>query len=317
MKILLFGKNGQLGRELQRVLGQLGSMISFGRMDIDFRDLARLTRCVLDEQPDIIVNAAAYTLVDAAESADGGKIASAINTDAVGVIAAAAKTVGALFIHYSTDYVFDGNKEDSAYLEEDQANPINVYGRTKSAGENLIRDVSGEHIIIRSSWLYSLYRNTFPLIILEKALSGHDIDVVVDSVGAPTSVRLLADVTLLAIYRSVTDASFRRNIVGTYHVAACGSVSWYEYARTVLVIAKQNGLPVLTTAESIRPIVRAFSHRAAMRPKSSLLDSGKIENVLGIKMAPWSQDVALLVSDISRGYALSAYAAPSFDELRR
>lgn len=297
MKILLFGKDGQVGWELQRSLAPLGEIVACGRRNIDLADLDGIRRLIRQQQPDFIVNAAAYTAVDKAENEP--EVANTINRDAPGAMAEEAAKHGAWLIHYSTDYVFDGEKK-SPYTETDAANPLNVYGVTKLAGEEMIRSSKCSHLIFRSSWVFSEFGANFPLAILHRAKERDRLDVVDDCIGAPTCAAFMADVTALAIYRLFHDAETARTASGTYHLTAAGETSWYEYAKFLVGCAKSKGVSVLATEKTIFPINSTKYPMSARRPKNSRLDCSKLTSHFGVTLPRWEARVERLITKLIR-----------------
>ncbi|HQR61276.1 MAG TPA: dTDP-4-dehydrorhamnose reductase [Methylophilaceae bacterium] len=300
MNILLLGKNGQVGWELQRSLSPLGQLLAVGRHEVDFYNIDDLRRCVQHYQPKIIVNAAAYTAVDKAESEP--EKAYRINAEAVSALAEESDRLGAWLVHYSTDYVFDGNKA-GAYLESDAAHPLSIYGQSKLAGENAIRNVGCKHLVFRSSWVYSVYGANFPLAILRRALEMERIDVVADSIGAPTSAHLIADVTALVLHQLVQE-KFPDEISGTYHLTATGETSWYEYAQFIVRLARKRGLPVKVAANRVFPMSIDSYQAAARRPKNSRLDVDKIREQFYISFPDLKIHFSRFIEEISKARPL-------------
>jgi len=296
MKILLVGKDGQVGWELQRALSPLGELISLGRQDVDLTDLDAVRSCVRQHRPTFIVNAAAYTAVDKAEIET--EKARLVNELAVRVLAEEALQLDCWFIHYSTDYVFDG-KKTTAYFEADEALPLSVYGRTKLDGENAIRDSGCKHLIFRSSWVYSVHGVNFPLAILRRAIERDQIDVVSDSVGAPTSASLIADITSQALYRLNWDSSLKNSASGTYHLVASGKTTWYEYAKFLVGMAKKKGLPVKAVSNKIFPVRSEAYKTSAKRPKNSQLDNKKLCHQFGLVMPKWETHVERFINELT------------------
>ena len=295
MKILLLGKDGQIGWELQRSLSTLGDLVPLGRKEADLMHLDGLRRCLQHHQPNVIVNAAAYTAVDKAESEP--EKAKLINVDAVKLLADEAAKLGAWLVHYSTDYIFDGTKS-SAYIESDEASPLSIYGQTKLAGEQAVRLSECKHLIFRSSWVYSVHGVNFPLAILRRALEREQIDVVSDSFGAPTSASLVADITALILYRVSCDYLTAKTVMGTYHLVASGITSWYEYAEFLVGHAKMKGLPVKVAPNKIFPISSDTYKAAARRPKNSQLDNSKLQNQFGLVLPNWKDPIERFVTEI-------------------
>ena len=272
MRILLTGGNGQVGWELRKTLAPLGEILAPGRTELDLRDAARLREAVRAANADVIVNAAAYTAVDRAESERDA--AFAVNAAAPGVLAEEAKKSGALLVHYSTDYVFDGEKP-APYLEEDAPNPINVYGASKLAGERAIAASGCRHLILRTSWVYGPRGGNFMLTMLRLARERPELRVVDDQVGAPTSS--------LAIARATAQV-LRPGAHGTYHLSAAGHTSWCGFARAIL---KRAGIATPVTA-----IRTADYPTPAKRPRNSRLDCARLRADFGISLAPWEEQLA-------------------------
>ncbi len=264
MKLLLLGPNGQVGWELQRSLAPLGRVLSADRaagssLAGDLEQIDALCDGVRRERPDVIVNAAAYTAVDMAEQEI--ERARLINATAPGALAEAAAATGAWLVHYSTDYVFDGSG-NSAWREEDQPGPLNAYGRTKLEGEQLIQASGCRHLIFRTSWVYASRGRNFLRTMLRLAAEGERLNVVDDQHGAPTAAELIADVTAHAV-RAVAP---NPKLGGTYHLAAAGTASWYEYAQLAIRLARRVGHPVRIADEAIAPCRAADFPTTAQRP---------------------------------------------------
>jgi dTDP-4-dehydrorhamnose reductase len=296
MKILLLGKDGQVGWELQRALLPLGELLSLGRQDVDLTDLDAIRSCVRLQRPTIIVNAAGYTAVDKAEI-EAVK-ARSVNELAVRVLAEEALQLDCWLIHYSTDYVFDG-KKTTAYDENDEALPLSVYGETKLDGENAIINSGCKYLILRSSWVYSIRGANFPLAILRRAIERDQIDVVSDSVGAPTSASLIADITAHVLYRLTWDSLLKNSVSGTYHLAASGKTSWYEYANFLVGLAKKNGLPVRVAANKIFPVSSESYKTAAKRPQNSQLNTKKLCDKFGLVIPEWEVHVERFINELA------------------
>jgi dTDP-4-dehydrorhamnose reductase len=276
VRILLTGRNGQVGWELARTLTFLGEVVAFDRASLDLAVPDRIASAVRAVQPEVVINAAAYTSVDRAESEPDR--AYAVNATAVGILADEAKRAGALFIHYSTDYVFDGNKADP-YVEEDEPHPLNAYGRSKLAGELAIRSVDGPHLVLRTSWVYAARGRNFLLTIRRLLREKNELRVVADQIGAPTSASMLADVTaeLLQRYGVAVLGDAR----GIYHVTASGFTSWHGFA-TEIARLEQLGTPV-----RIVPVASTEYPSAARRPANSRLSTGKLFRRFGIALPSW------------------------------
>ncbi|MFB3100400.1 MAG: dTDP-4-dehydrorhamnose reductase, partial [Gammaproteobacteria bacterium] len=269
MKILLFGKEGQVGWELQRSLSPLGQLLAVGRQEVDMEDLDGVRHCVHQNKPDIIVNAAAYTAVDKAESEPAK--AHRVNAEVVGVLADEARRQKAWLVHFSTDYVFDGEKS-SPYEEDDPTCPLSVYGKSKLESEQLIRKNHTKHLIFRSSWVYALRGHNFVKTMLRLAREKDELKIVDDQHGAPTSAELIADVTALAIYR-ISRVSDEENFAGIYHLVAGGETSWHGFAQYVLELAQAMGVELKTRAEEVQSIPTSAYPLPARRPRNSRLNT--------------------------------------------
>lgn len=286
MKILLLGKDGQVGQELRRALAPLGHLVAFGRDTADLRDTDGLSATLSAHQPDAIVNAAAYTAVDKAETERHE--ADLVNSLAVSTLASYAKAVNALLVHYSTDYVFDGAAR-RPYVETDAPNPLNAYGATKLAGERAIRDVDCDALIFRTSWVYSEHGQNFLKTILRLGQTRESLEVVADQHGAPTSAALVADTTALAIRRHLGG----RLPGGTYHLAASGSTSWHGFAQYIVAAAAARGATLALAPERIRAISTRDYPAAAERPLNSRLDTALLSRALGLQLPTWTAHVNL------------------------
>ncbi|WP_017653185.1 dTDP-4-dehydrorhamnose reductase [Fortiea contorta] len=291
MKILLTGVTGQVGWELQRTLMTVGEVIAVKRHQMDLAEPDTIFSIIAEIKPNLIINAAAYTAVDRAESEP--ELAMLINGVAVGAIAQAAARVGAAMIHYSTDYVFNGAKA-TAYTELDQPNPQNIYGKTKLAGEQAIISVGVPYLILRTSWVYGLRGKNFLLTMLKLAQEREEIRVVDDQIGAPTWSRMIAEITAQILFQSpqnVTD--FIANKSGIYHLTASGQTSWYEFAKAILVddiksSRKLQRLLAITTAEY---------PTAASRPANSLLENKKLSHTFGLFLPDWEKILDLVITN--------------------
>ena len=277
MRILLTGKNGQVGSALLRTLAPLGELVAFDRTGLDLAVPDQIVSVVRSVRPDVLVNAAAYTAVDGAESEPDA--AQAINAAAVEVLAEEAKRAGALLVHYSTDYVFDGTKE-VPYVEEDQANPLNVYGRSKLAGEQAISCIGGQYLILRTSWVYAGRGRNFLLTIRRLLKEKDELRVVSDQIGAPTSAAALADATAELVKR---DPMVAHNAGGTYNVTAAGRTSWHGFAAE---IARLEGAP---REIRIVPVLSSEYPLPARRPKNSRLSNEKLFRRFGVTLPSWQE----------------------------
>lgn len=281
-KVLLLGKNGQVGWELHRTLCPLGEIVATDRRDLDITDFDRLRETVGSLKPQVIVNATAYTAVDKAE--DEPELALRINGEAPGVLAEEAKRCGALLVHYSTDYVFDGTK-NGPYTEEDTPNPLNVYGRTKLAGEEAIRSVEGNHLIFRTSWVYGERGHNFYLTILRLAREKEEIRVVDDQIGAPTWCRTIAENTAFILAQGVNREegyhAYYEARRGLYHMTAAGQTSWYEFAKCIAETVP----PEERKLRRIVPIKTSEYGYKARRPLNSVMENGKIKKAFYVRQA--------------------------------
>lgn len=295
MKILLLGKNGQVGWELQRSLSVLGELVALDRHSPDLcGDLANLqglAQTVQAMRPGVIVNAAAHTAVDKAESEP--ELARLVNAAAPGVLAQEAQKLGAWLVHYSTDYVFDGSGT-RPWTEADDPAPLNVYGRTKLEGEQLIQAACPRHLIFRTSWVYGARGGNFAKTMLRLAQERERLTVIDDQIGAPTGADLLADVTAHAIRKVLQ----RPQDAGLYHLAADGETSWHGYAKYVIatVQAAQSAIKIISTGVDAIP-TSAFP-TPARRPLNSRLDTAKLQAAFGLSLPPWQRGVARMVTEI-------------------
>lgn len=295
-RILLLGANGQVGWELRRSLAPLGELIACDRQQCDLSDLQQLAERVRTEKPDIIVNAAAHTAVDKAES-DAAN-ARRVNAEAVAVLAAAAHDLDALLVHYSTDYVFDGS--NSAPFEEESATgPLNVYGQTKLEGEQAIRNSRCRHLIFRTGWVYAARGSNFARTMLRLAKEREELKVVADQIGAPTSAELIADVTALILHRLQHDADLAAHAQGTYHLVASGETSWHGYAQFIVREAIRLGIALRTRPEHILPIGTAEYPLPARRPANSRLCNRKLQRTFGLTLPHWEYHVLRMLEELA------------------
>ena len=284
MKLLLLGSNGQVGWELQRSMGMLGKLKACDRNTVDFFNLDALRKLIRGYKPDVIVNAAAYTDVDKAESDEEN--AFQVNSKAVDLLAQEAKVLDAWLIHFSTDYVFDGAKM-GPYIEEDKANPLSVYGKTKLQGEEAIKKSKCKYLIFRSSWLYGNHGKNFFNTIIKLAKERSELRVISNQIGAPTSAGLVADVTSLCLYRIAHNNQSSKEIAGIYHLTATGKASWYDFAKYVIIEAKKSGGVFLTNPENIIAINASEYVLPAKRPENSLLDTQKLCKTFNLQLPAW------------------------------
>ena len=296
MKILLLGKGGQVGWELQRALAPLGEIVacdfdSVGDLRADFSQPDSLRPLMQRVRPGLIVNAAAHTAVDQAESEPA--LVRAINATAPGVIAEEALALGATLVHYSTDYVYDGN--GSTPRDEDAPTaPLSVYGRTKLEGEDRIRASGCRHLILRTSWVYAARGGNFARTMLRLAGERDELKVIADQIGAPTGAELLADVTAHAALRLQTDPA----LAGTYHCVAGGETSWHGYASLVIDWARRHGQAIRVAPDAIRPIPTSAYPTPAQRPLNSRLSTQKLQQAFGLRLPPWQAGVERMLTEV-------------------
>ncbi|MCC2596155.1 dTDP-4-dehydrorhamnose reductase [Pusillimonas sp. MFBS29] len=292
MKILLLGKNGQLGWELQRSLAPLGEVVAFGSTGQgNLADLNGLAQTVSSVAPDVIVNAAAYTAVDKAESEpDQARL---VNADAAGVLAEQAQRLGAWLVHYSTDYVFDGSG-DTPWRESDPTGPLNVYGSSKLAGEAAILASGCRHLIFRTSWVYAARGGNFAKTMLRLGGERDQLTVIADQFGAPTGADLLADVSAHAL----CTAQQRPEVSGLYHLVAGGETSWHGYASHVLEWARKAGHPIKVAPDAIQPVPTSAFPTPARRPGNSRLNTEKLQTTFGLTLPHWQAGVERLLTEI-------------------
>ena len=296
MKILLLGKNGQVGWELQRSLAPLGEVIacdfdSPGELKADFSQPESLLPLLRRVRPDVIVNSAAHTAVDKAESEPD--LARAINATAPGLIAREAAALGALLVHYSTDYVFDGSGTQ-ARSEDAPTGPLGVYGRTKLEGEDLIRASACTHLILRTSWVYAARGGNFARTMLKLAAEREALNVINDQIGAPTGAELLADISAHTLLRVCAEPS----LGGTYHCVAGGETHWHDYAKFVIEWAREHGAAVKVAADAVRAIPTSAYSTPAQRPLNSRLDTRKLRAAFGLTLPPWRDGVERMLSEV-------------------
>lgn len=294
MRILLLGKNGQVGWELQRSLAPLGELIALDRRSSDglcgdLSDLDTLRATVRQVDPDVIVNAAAYTAVDKAESE--AELAFRVNGQAIQVLAEEAATLNAWLIHYSTDYVFSG-VGSTPWLETDSADPVNKYGASKLAGEHAIIASGCKHLIFRTSWVYGTRGNNFAKTMIRLAKERDTLNVVADQIGAPTGADLIADVTALAIRQALQQPE----LSGVYHLAASGEVSWHEYAAHVVAFALANGDQL--AVQAVNPIQTIAYPTPAQRPLNSRLNTQKLRDKFSLHLPDWQSGVNRMLREV-------------------
>ena len=293
-RILVFGCNGQVGHELTRALSGLGRVTALDRSRADLSQPESLRDIVRHHEPDIIVNAAAYTAVDRAESEP--ELAHAVNATAPGVLAEEAQASGACLVHYSTDYVFDG-KKNSPYREEDPTSPLSVYGRSKLAGELAVAGACERHVIFRTSWVFGVHGSNFLKTILRVAADRDSLQVVADQFGAPTSAGLIAKLTCKFL-KQILPAREKDARWGLYHLAAAGEASWHAYARHVIARGHQIGIPLKAAPDSVAPISTTSYPVAAPRPANSRLDTSKLRSALAVDLPDWRGDVDEVIQEL-------------------
>ena len=296
MKILLLGKNGQVGWELQRSLALLGEVVALdfdspGPLKADFSDPESLAATVRTVAPQIIVNAAAHTAVDKAESEP--EFARRLNATGPAVLAREAAVLGAWLMHYSTDYVFDGSG-DAPWSESSPTGPLNVYGLTKLEGEEAIRSSGCRHLIFRTSWVYAARGGNFAKTMLKLAKERERLTVIDDQIGSPTGADLLADLTAHAL----RTAGQRPELAGTYHAVAAGETSWCGYARHVVEFARALGQPIRVSPGAIEPVPTSAFPTPARRPGNSRLDTARLRRTFDVSLPTWQSGVERMLTEI-------------------
>ena len=294
-KILLLGKNGQVGWELQRSLAALGNLTALDRHSThycgDLADLKGITDTVRSLRPDIIVNAAAHTAVDRAESEP--ELARVLNALAPGVLADESEKIGAWLVHYSTDYVFDGSGSQP-WQESDSTAPLSTYGSSKLEGERRIQAANARHLVFRTSWVYAARGGNFAKTMLRLAKERDQLTVINDQFGAPTGAELLADVTALALRCALSAPS----LAGIYHLAAAGETTWYGYAQTVLAHAQQAGIALKAGPEAVIAVPTTAFPTPAQRPLNSRLNTQKLQTAFGLTLPDWQVGVTRMLNEI-------------------
>ena len=306
-RILLTGKTGQVGRELARLLDRMGELTALDRQQLDLTKPDEIRQAVRGVRPDLVVNAAAYTAVDRAESEEAA--AQAINAVAPGVLAEEAKRLGALLVHYSTDYVFDGTKRNP-YEENDPTNPLSAYGRTKLEGERAIQQAGPAYLIFRTAWVYAREGRNFLLTVLRLATEKEELRIVRDQTGAPTSSQEIAAATVKVLEQIGTPASDGRKwpeMKGIYHMTGGGETNWYEFAKLILELAAGQSRPEAWFASATRnrplvarrviPITTAEYPTPARRPSYSVLSNKRLNLEFGVKLPDWETQLRAVLSD--------------------
>lgn len=290
MRILLLGKNGQVGWELQRALAPLGEVRTLDRNNGgDLTDLSGIQQKISEYRPNVVVNAAAYTAVDKAESEP--ELADLVNHQGVAAIAIACKSIGALLVHYSTDYVFSG-EGSKPWSEIDSLQPVNEYGRSKLKGEQAIAASGCQYLIFRTSWVYATKGNNFAKTMLKLAVSRSELDIINDQFGAPTGAELIADVTAQVIPATMNNSEK----LGTYHLVASGETTWLDYAKHIFGVAKKKGCKL--QVETVNGIPTSQYPTPAKRPLNSRLNCLKLERSFGLSMPDWRLGVDRMLNEI-------------------
>jgi dTDP-4-dehydrorhamnose reductase len=293
MRLVLLGKNGQLGWELRRTLAPLGEVLAVDYPEIDFNDLDGLRRAVTEFGPQVIINAAAYTAVDRAEAEP--EAARRTNAQAPGALARIATELGAAVIHYSTDFVFDGTL-DRPYLETDPPNPLNVYAQTKLEGEQAVLDSGAAALVLRTAWMYSTRRDNYVLKVLRWARTHPTLRVVTDQVGSPTSARMLAEITAQTLARAGRDPThYLMERRGLYHLGGDGAASRYEWAEEILHLDPRREEQ---TAHELLPALSADFPDPARRPLCTPLDCHKFGETFGLRLPPWREALRLVMEQL-------------------
>lgn len=292
MKILVTGKNGQVGHELQRALAGMGEIVAVGSSECDLRNEAALRDLVRKKAPAIIINPAAFTAVDLAESQP--EEAHLINARAPAILAEEAQRLNAMLIHFSTDYVFDGQKAEP-YREDDATGPLNVYGASKLAGEKAVRAACDKHFILRTSWVMGVHGKNFLKTILRLAAERDRLEIVADQIGAPTSAAHLADLVARLVRKAGAQPE---TAYGIYHATARGQASWHDIACHIVEGAHSRAMPLQLAATAIHPIGSAQYQTPATRPLNSRLDCGKLSATMGLHMPEWRQGVNEILDQI-------------------
>lgn len=295
-RILLTGRSGQVGWELQRALAASSQLTALDSTALNLADADAIRRTLRDLRPDIIINPAAYTAVDKAESEPD--LAMAVNGIAPGVLGEEAQKLGAVMVHYSTDYVFDGSKP-AAYTETDATNPQSVYGRTKLLGEDAVRVSGCKHLILRTSWVYGVHGGNFVKTILRLAKERDELRIVADQFGAPTWARDLANATVQALI-AWEMSDWNDELGGTYHLTAGGRTNWHQYAEEIVRLARQYDAAFADKALVIKPIATHEYPVPAKRPVNSVLANDRIRETFGIVMPEWQDSLAECIKVLSQ-----------------
>lgn len=296
MKILLFGKNGQLAHRIRLAVLPLGEVVVYGSKELDFKDFSKLAETIRMHKPWVIINAVGYTEVDKAESDVDNVFA--INSEAVKIIAQEASKINAWLIHYSTEYVFDGTK-NGAYTENDAPNPLNIYAKSKLAADNYIQSICPKYIILRTSWIYDSYGKNFAKTILTLAQKNEFLEVVSDQIGAPTHASLVANITSFILYKIMTDLSMiPEQFSGIYNLSSTGEVSWHGFAYALVKEAHAAGAKLVCLPPNIMPILSKNYKTAAKRPVNSKLDTSKLTNKFNLVLPNWEVYIDYLLEEL-------------------
>ena len=291
--MLVTGKNGQVGWELQRTLMPLGTIVALGRETLDLSNFDQIRAVIRQIKPDIIVNAAAYTAVDKAESEQ--ELAMKVNGEAPGILASEAKSAGSLLIHYSTDYVFDGTKKEP-YLETDRPNPINHYGLTKLAGEQAIQKVDCDYLILRITWVYAGRGHNFLRTVLRLAQEREELRMIADQIGAPTWARFIAEATAIIVKQAMAEKQAGRFASGLYHLTSAGQTSWCEFAEKIIDYVRcLSDQPM--KVRQIQSIKTEDYPLPAARPPNSILSTNALNERFALSLPDWQQTLNLCLDE--------------------
>lgn len=293
-KFVLLAPTGQVGFELSRALAPIGDVVAIGRQNIDFSNLETLSAMIKTISPDVIINAAAYTMVDKAETDQ--EQAFLINEQLPLVLAKIANEKNALLVHYSTDYVYPGDG-DSPWVESDKTAPLSVYGQSKLAGDCAIIEHCKKYLIFRTSWVYASRGNNFMKTMMKLAQSRDMLNVVNDQFGAPTPARLIAQVSVLAIQKMLQKNDDMDKLSGVYHLAPAGFTNWYGFADEIFALARKANIELMLKAENFKGISTEEYPTPAKRPKNSRLDITKLETTFGLVMPSWQSQLQLTFAE--------------------
>jgi len=307
-KILLFGSTGQIGRELARVLPPLGDLHVVDRAQCDLSRPQSLLNVMNIVRPTIVINAAAYTAVDKAETEQ--TLAMRINAESPGVMAEEARRQGALFVHYSSDYVFDGYK-DGPYVEHDPVNPLSVYGRSKLAGERAVHQAGGDYLILRTSWVYAAHGRNFLRTMLRLVAEGTQLRVVADQFGAPTSARLVAESTAMILRQDIARRRLNCFESGLFHLTAAGATSWHGFA-SAIVTAASGAASAALPCRDVLPIATADFPLPAPRPANSRLNCARLAQRYGLRRQHWHVGMQLCMAELLSGGSRAATLNPAW-----